>query len=545
MSERLYRSQSNERGYLLGEWRLCINTNSLQRGDITVELEHRLVLLLVFLIEHQGQVLSKEQILKTIWQGKVVNEDSLAVAISHVRKALGDNSRAPRYIKTIPGIGYQFIAEAMPASTKPARKIAQTIVDDTQSTLGDTQATVNDTQVAINGTPVTANESQSSKSALSQEQENALGELVATPPIVEKSRRTLMLIGIVALLVMFLAVVYLRFFHNNPGNPVPGDSALSLDSEVNNRFEQLAPQRASWNPAELKAAIQSLRELLQQYPDFAPAYAAIAEAKIKLLREQLSVRANCAEVLGLLNKSLELDPQQAGTLVTRGNVLLWCARNFVAAEQDYLQSIKLNPENDFAPMQYAQLLLAQGKFTESLQQVEKSRELNPLNYSVPTVVWIYQMQQRDDFALQELERINSAEPSGRDFHISAQRVYARLGRDEESLQHWLWLMRDSGYSETDIHAVQTEFASGGLLAVHRWLLARKDEADLGQYTPPLSWARYALAAGELDVALDYLEQASTARQSPLLWGNIDPAYDPVRMHPRFQAVMKQYQKPEF
>ncbi len=531
MSERLYRPQSNEREYSLGDWHLFVNTNSLQRGDATVELEHRLVLLLVFLIENQGQVLSKEQILKTIWQGKVVNEDSLAVAISHLRKALGDNSRAPRYIKTIPGIGYQFIAEATPVSKKPVSKIAQ--------------VTTNEMPVPANDTQATINEPSTPESDLPPEQVNAQREQGATIQLAEKSRRRLWLIGSVTLLVIFLLVVSLRLFYNHPANRLPDDSALSSTNEVNNRFAQLSPLLASWEPAELKAAIQSLRELLQQYPDFAPAYAAIAEAKIKLLREQLSIRANCAEVLGLLNKSIELDPRQAGTLITRGNVLFWYARDLGAAERDYLQSIQLDPENDLAPMQYAQLLLAQGKFTESLQQVEKSRELNPLNYPVPTVVWIYQMQQRDDLALQELERINSAEPGGRDFHISAQRVYARLGRDEESLQHWLWLMRDSGYSATDIQTVQAEFANGGLLAVHRWLLARKDEADLGQYIPPLSWARYALAAGEVDIALDYLEQAADARQSPLLWGNIDPAYDPVRSHPRFQAIMKQLQKPEF
>jgi hypothetical protein len=93
--------------------------------------------------------------------------------------------------------------------------------------------------------------------------------------------------------------------------------------------------------------------------------------------------------------------------------------------------------------------------------------------------------------------------------------------------------------------VQAEFAQGGLIAVNRWLLARKDQIDLGQYIPPLSWARYALAAGELEVAMDYLEQAFVARQSPLLWGNVDPAYDPVSNNPRFQAIMQQVQQPEF
>src|SRR5690606_6521122 len=154
---------------------------------------------------------------------------------------------------------------------------------------------------------------------------------------------------------------------------------------------------------------------------------------------------------------------------------------------------------------------------QSLANVDKSRQLNPLTYSIPTVVWIYQMQGRDDLALKELERIESVEPGDRSFHISAQRVYARLGRERESFDSWLWLMRDSGYSEADIQAVQNMFNANGLVAVNQWLLARKDQIDLGQYQPPLSWARYAIAAGDLKQAMVYLEQAFAARQLPLLW----------------------------
>jgi hypothetical protein len=154
------------------------------------------------------------------------------------------------------------------------------------------------------------------------------------------------------------------------------------------------------------------------------------------------------------------------------------------------------------------------------------------------------MQGRDDLALKELERIDSVEPGDRAFHISAQRVYARLGREQESFDSWLWLMRDSGYSEGDIRAAQDAFDAGGLVAVNQWLLARKDQVDLGQYEPPLSWARYAIAAGDLTQAMIYLERAFAARQLPLLWGNVDPAYDRVRNDPLFQAGMEKLQQPE-
>lgn len=509
MSESVYQPQPGTKQYFVNDWRVCTRTNVLSRGEARVELENRLVLLLVFLVENQGAVLSKDRILKTIWQGKVVNDDSLAVAISHLRKALGDNSRTPVYIKTIPGVGYQLIANAGVCS--PADDL---------------------------------------------DQRAALVSLTVKPPFASLLERKIGFLILIVVVIMggIAGYVYWKSTQLIPAvrdaaststRPSPAvASPAQLDDENQRRWMDAQQHIARWTPESFKLAIQELRTLLQQVPNFAPAYTAMAHAKINIVPEQLTNVDHCAEILGLLNKSLSLDAHQPDALVMRGNILFWCAREYDAAARDYLQAIQLAPESDSAPMQYAQLLLAQGKYSESLNYVDKSRQLNPLNYSMPTVVWVYQMQGRDDLALKELERIDSSEPGDRYFHISAQRVFARLGREQESFGHWLWLMRDSGYSESDMQEVQTVFAAGGLVAVNRWLLARQDQIDLGQYSPPLSWARYAIAAGDLDRAMQYLEQAFSAKQLPLLWGNVDPAYDPVRSNPRFQAWMKQLQQAE-
>jgi DNA-binding winged helix-turn-helix (wHTH) protein/tetratricopeptide (TPR) repeat protein len=498
MSERVYQPQSGEREFFLGEWRLCVHTNSLQRGDTKVELENRLVMLLLFFIDHQGEVLDKERIIKTIWQGKVVNDDSLAVAISHLRKALGDNSRAPAYIKTIPGVGYQLIANAGPYS---ADKV------------------------------------------------EALHGISVTPPVVKKSRQFVFYAVLLMCLVLAAIVWFLRESLQYPVNtsvvdPISKQSAQQMNETARKSFIQAQNQIASWEPEQYKQAIQTLRDILLQHPGYAPAYASMAEAKMKLLQDQLAINGHCAEVLGLLDKAIALDQQQSSAWLLRGNTVFWCKRDYAAAEHNYQQAIQLNAKDDQAPMQYAQLLLAQGRFAESLQQVDRARQLNPLNYSVPTVVWIYQMQKRDDLALQELQRIATTEPDNRYTHISAQRVYERLGHTQESFEHWLWLMRAAGYSEDDLLQAKNAFTRAGLPDVNRWLLERKDAVDLGQYTPPLSWARYALAAGELEVAMDYIEQAFIARQSPLLWASVDPAYDPLRTNPRFQSMITQLQQPE-
>ena len=66
---------------------------------------------LVFLVRNQGRILTKDELLKQIWPDAFVEEVNLALNISTVRKALGENPHDCRFIATVPGRGYRFIAE--------------------------------------------------------------------------------------------------------------------------------------------------------------------------------------------------------------------------------------------------------------------------------------------------------------------------------------------------------------------------------------------------------------------------------------------------
>lgn len=68
---------------------------------------------LVFLAENQGQPVTREQFFNSVWKGLVVNEEALSRAISLLRTALDDNAHAPKYIQTIPGVGYRLIADVI------------------------------------------------------------------------------------------------------------------------------------------------------------------------------------------------------------------------------------------------------------------------------------------------------------------------------------------------------------------------------------------------------------------------------------------------
>ena len=67
--------------------------------------------LLVYLLEHNGQVVTKDQILTAVWEGQFVEEANLSVQISALRKVLGEKVDMPRFLVTVPGKGYKFVAD--------------------------------------------------------------------------------------------------------------------------------------------------------------------------------------------------------------------------------------------------------------------------------------------------------------------------------------------------------------------------------------------------------------------------------------------------
>ncbi len=103
---------AESRIYEFGEFRLDANTRRLYlraSGD-AVALTPRAVLLLITLVGSKGRLLTKDELLDRVWAGSLVEEGNLSQTISVLRKALGDNTKKPSYILTMPSRGYQFIA---------------------------------------------------------------------------------------------------------------------------------------------------------------------------------------------------------------------------------------------------------------------------------------------------------------------------------------------------------------------------------------------------------------------------------------------------
>jgi DNA-binding winged helix-turn-helix (wHTH) protein/TolB-like protein/cytochrome c-type biogenesis protein CcmH/NrfG len=96
--------------YEFGPFRLEPAEHSLLRLERSVAIAPKAFELLVFLVQNQGRLVSKDQIMETIWPGCFVEEANLTVCVSTVRKALGEKDGDLRYIETVPKSGYRFTA---------------------------------------------------------------------------------------------------------------------------------------------------------------------------------------------------------------------------------------------------------------------------------------------------------------------------------------------------------------------------------------------------------------------------------------------------
>ena len=97
--------------FRFGDFVLDGSQRRLLRSGEDVYLPPKTFELLLHLLQNRGRVLTKDELLEAVWPDVNVVENTLAQRIREIREALGDGAHGARFIKTVPRVGYQFIAE--------------------------------------------------------------------------------------------------------------------------------------------------------------------------------------------------------------------------------------------------------------------------------------------------------------------------------------------------------------------------------------------------------------------------------------------------
>ena len=116
-----------------GPFRLLAAQRLLLDGDEPVRLGSRAFDILAAMVERAGEVVGKEELIARAWPQTFVEESNLKIQVSALRRALGDGQNGNRYVVTVPGRGYNFVAPVRREEPSRATPLATSVVGAPQS----------------------------------------------------------------------------------------------------------------------------------------------------------------------------------------------------------------------------------------------------------------------------------------------------------------------------------------------------------------------------------------------------------------------------
>lgn len=475
--------------YNFGDYRLNATDRVLERNGCLVPLMPKVADTLTVLVGRAGEIVDKEELMRSVWPDTFVVESSLTRNISVLRSALQARSGTPRLIETIPKRGYRFTAPVSESWEKPGQ------------------------------TPA-----------------------VAAPP--KQSGLGVTFIGMkwrwgaIAAVTILLTVGGTGF--RTVSDPTPQRIRTAVSPRNNEAERHYRIGRYLWGkitPASVGKSVAWFERAIQLNPTSALAHAGLADALV--VQGDLGL-ADPGDLFPRAKKLAEMavsiDPQLPAAHASLGMALLLYDWNWKAAEVELRRAISLDPK--FAPgyHRYAWLLAKAGRFNESKRMIRKALDLDPVSPLIGAhsgaILYLAREYER---AVLELRAVLDREPSCALARYYLARCYAHLG------------LYDEAFAELQ-HA---EIPDRGLLNDRAWLYARsgnlakaeeifagaKRLVDEGAASESSLLMLY-LALGKNKEALDAYEIAIAEHQSYVLNGKTDPRLDPLRSDPRFASLIR-------
>src|ERR1051325_2629267 len=217
--------------YEFGPFRLDPVKRRLLRDGEPVPLTPKAFDTLLALVQQSGRTVEKDDLMRGVWPGAVVEENNLNQNITALRKCLGDSRQESRYIATIPGLGYRFVAGAKTSAFADAGRAEDSGGRPSLSVEKDVGPDENGRVVgtgrATDGAEGFASHEAAERRGLSDEVES-LTPRTQDEPEAAPSTKSRSIVAPLALALLFVAATAYAFWaYRNAGKPRPAGAAAS------------------------------------------------------------------------------------------------------------------------------------------------------------------------------------------------------------------------------------------------------------------------------------------------------------------------------
>lgn len=535
---------------------------------------------LVYLIEHGGAVLGKDELMRAIWPDTAVEENNLNQNISLLRRVLGEDRSEHRYIATVPGRGYQFVASVRVAAG-------------TAAPTGPAEASIA-VLPFLNLSADPANEyfcdglAEDLINALSQLEQlrvaartsafffkgrhadvREIGQKLNVSTVLEGSvRRSGNRLRITAQLISVSNGYHLwseRFDRETEMRDVfdlqdeitlavvgalelkllGGEKSVLLKHHTGNirAYELYLKGRFHLfkaTPIEIQTGISFFERAIELDCSYALAQVGLAHAyRLYALALDVEPAGAFAKAKAAALKALAIDDTLAEAHAALGFIILWHDWDWNAAARQVRRSLELNRHSADTHWFYGRLLSVNGRHHEALAEIELARQLDPLSPVINASEGLYLLYAgRGEEALIRLRETVELDPSSLWARLFLIRALIAQGMFAEAIAESLTLQAMNPDDSLSIAFVGFAQARSGQQGAARATLKHLLQLSSQRYVPPYCIAIIYNGLNERDEALAWLERGFEQRDPRMMLMKEDLTWSNLRDDPGFVSLLK-------
>jgi DNA-binding winged helix-turn-helix (wHTH) protein/tetratricopeptide (TPR) repeat protein len=585
--------------YEFDAFRLDARRRVLLRDGAPVALTAKAVDLLLVLIRERGDVLEKDELLRALWPDTVVEEGNLTVNISALRKALGESPQERRYILTVPGRGYRFVAAVREVDDEGGELIiarrtrARVVIEreeaesdaDTSSiavlpfkplTPGSGDDGGNDylglgiadalitrfsqlRQMTVRPTSAVLKYARADCDPLAAGRELGVGSVLDghVQRAGEHLRVTAQLVRVRDGAVLWGEKFAAEFTHifalqDSIAEQVTSALMLTLSGEQQRRLVRRDTEDAEAYRLYLKGVyftnkgtkegaqkgVAFFRQAIERDANYAQAYAGLADSWCWLSHLFIDPKEALPQARAAALKALELDETLAEAHVSLGLMKMWYEWEWEECARQFRRAIELNPNLAPAHLWHGFHLVAMKQFEAGLAEAELALTLDPLSLNHNTMYgWLLYFARRYDRAAEQFRAAAELEP-----HYFAARwglgwTRIQQGRYDEAVTELEQGLALGGGTELTA-ALSHAHARAGRRDEARRLLDELRELTKQRYVSPFYFALAHVGLGEVDETFAALQQAYRDRFEWLVQVRVDPVWEPLEGDSRFADLLR-------
>jgi eukaryotic-like serine/threonine-protein kinase len=317
-----------------------------------------------------------------------------------------------------------------------------------------------------------------------------------------------------------------------------------VDPEAYQAYLQGRVAFLRFTPESLAEAEEYFNRAITKDPQYALAYAGLADTDIQLAGRARPPREVMPKARAAIDRALELDPNLAEGYASLGQVKLFYEFDFEGAGAEYRRAVERNPGSPLVHQANGLYLAARGRGADALAAADRVLDLDPVSSSSGcTRSRLLYYARRYDESIEQYSRTLAADPTVAGFCTFAIFAFQQKGRYEDAIETAKRISAASPNEMLPRAALARSYGVMGNTDEARKVVRAMEDLSKRRFISEYDFA-VAHSGWDKDGALRWLEKAYAGRVGLLVYARVDSVWDDLRADPRFQEIVRRVGIPE-